>query len=105
MDDVTQQNAALVEEAAAAAEALEEQARQMVAVVARFQLEEGVKAQVAATPPARQVTRAAQPLRKGTAPKAQKAQQAVAPRAAVNGGTGHSAPAAAAELDDDWKEF
>ena len=39
MDDVTQQNAALVEEASAAAEALEEQARQLVQVVAGFKLE------------------------------------------------------------------
>ncbi|MDD3354128.1 methyl-accepting chemotaxis protein [Zoogloea sp.] len=39
MDEVTQQNAALVEEAAAAAESLEEQARNLVQAVARFRLE------------------------------------------------------------------
>lgn len=38
MDDVTQQNAALVEEAAAAAESLEEQARGLVEAVGTFQL-------------------------------------------------------------------
>ncbi|ABQ26354.1 methyl-accepting chemotaxis protein [Geotalea uraniireducens] len=38
MDDVTQQNAALVEEAAAAAESLKEQARSMVDAVSRFKL-------------------------------------------------------------------
>jgi methyl-accepting chemotaxis protein len=40
MDDVTQQNAALVEEAAAAAESLEEQARFMVVAISRFKLDD-----------------------------------------------------------------
>jgi methyl-accepting chemotaxis protein len=38
MDDVTQQNAALVEEAAAAAESLEEQAQKLASVVSVFKL-------------------------------------------------------------------
>ena len=38
MDQVTQQNAALVEESAAAAESLTQQARQLVQVVAVFKL-------------------------------------------------------------------
>jgi methyl-accepting chemotaxis protein len=38
MDEVTQQNAALVEQAAAAAEALEEQSRQLQQQVASFKL-------------------------------------------------------------------
>ncbi|MDP1997311.1 MAG: methyl-accepting chemotaxis protein, partial [Gallionella sp.] len=41
MDEVTQQNAALVEEAAAAAEALEEQAQNLSVSVATFKVEEG----------------------------------------------------------------
>jgi methyl-accepting chemotaxis protein len=41
MDEVTQQNAALVEEAAAAAESLEEQARGLVDAVSSFKLAEG----------------------------------------------------------------
>jgi len=40
MDDATQQNAALVEEAAAAASALEEQTATLARVVAVFKLEE-----------------------------------------------------------------
>lgn len=40
MDDVTQQNAALVEQAAAAAESLEEQAEQLAANVAKFKIDE-----------------------------------------------------------------
>jgi methyl-accepting chemotaxis protein len=38
MDDVTQQNAALVEQAAAAAESMEEQARNLAQAVAIFKL-------------------------------------------------------------------
>ncbi|MBK6909207.1 MAG: CZB domain-containing protein [Rhodocyclaceae bacterium] len=41
MDEVTQQNAALVEEAAAAAESLQEQAAQLAEAVASFTLQEG----------------------------------------------------------------
>ena len=41
MDRVTQQNAALVEEAAAAADAMREQAGQLHAVVATFRLDAG----------------------------------------------------------------
>jgi methyl-accepting chemotaxis protein len=41
MDEVTQQNAALVEEAAAAAESLEEQARGLVQAVSMFRLATG----------------------------------------------------------------
>lgn len=40
MDGVTQQNAALVEQSAAAAASLEEQARQLMQAVAIFQLEQ-----------------------------------------------------------------
>ena len=39
MDDVTQQNAALVEQAAAAAQAMQEQARQLSELVSLFRLE------------------------------------------------------------------
>ena len=95
MDDVTQQNAALVEEAAAAAESLEDQARQLVGVVARFTLEESVKPQASAPP--RKVTRsAAAPQQKGPEKKLRqlssaRGQKTFEPREAV--------------ADDDWKEF
>jgi methyl-accepting chemotaxis protein len=39
MDDVTQQNAALVEEAAAAAEAMQAQARELAELVGAFKLD------------------------------------------------------------------
>jgi methyl-accepting chemotaxis protein len=46
MDEVTQQNAALVEEAAAAAEALEEQAQTLAETVAQFRLESDIRSPV-----------------------------------------------------------
>jgi methyl-accepting chemotaxis protein len=50
MDEVTQQNAALVEQAAAAAESLEEQARSLVASVAMFDLGNATPASVTHLP-------------------------------------------------------
>ncbi|MBN8475625.1 methyl-accepting chemotaxis protein [Sulfuritalea sp.] len=52
MDEVTQQNAALVEEAAAAAESLEEQARGLVQTVSMFKLAEGASSSHRSTLPA-----------------------------------------------------
>ncbi len=43
MDEATQQNAALVEQAAAAAESLEEQARALTEAISVFKLEDGCK--------------------------------------------------------------
>ncbi|SFD37334.1 methyl-accepting chemotaxis protein [Massilia yuzhufengensis] len=54
MDGVTQQNAALVEEAAAAAESLQQQADTLVALVGEFKIEAAARPQLAARPaPAR----------------------------------------------------
>ena len=47
LDDVTQQNAALVEETSAASSALQEQARQMAEMSAQFRLEQGAASQAA----------------------------------------------------------
>ncbi len=58
MDDVTQQNTALVEEAAAAAESLMDQADELMNVVSVFQLEgEGTQRRRAPNSPMRSVTR------------------------------------------------
>jgi methyl-accepting chemotaxis protein len=95
MDDVTQQNAALVEEAAAAAESLEEQAVQLVQVVASFKLETAAKTLKASEKKPHKVQ--ALPLR-GDERKSRPAKlRGAEPR-------GIAAPAAEA-LDDDWKEF
>ena len=104
MDDVTQQNAALVEEAAAAAESLEDQARHMVEMVARFKLEESPKPQVAA--PVRKVTRsAAAQQQKGPGKKPGQVTGARGQRAASAPLRSAGALAEAAALDDDWQEF
>ena len=59
MDEVTQQNAALVEEAAAAAGSLQEQAERLVQAVAVFKINAGEVIEV----PARQLAQQAQPQR------------------------------------------
>lgn len=50
MDEITQQNAALVEQAAAASESMREQAEQLSHAVAVFKLEQGGSAHVSKTP-------------------------------------------------------
>jgi len=100
MDDVTQQNAALVEQAAAAAESLEEQALQLVQVVTRFKLDESAHAQKVMTEKKTRRIEALQPKA-----SAKKASQLAAPKKQKR----MDAPALTgpkpAELDDDWKEF
>jgi methyl-accepting chemotaxis protein len=63
MDQVTQQNAALVEEAAAAAAALQEQAGSLVQVVSVFKTEADQSAASPAPQPLRSGARAAKPVR------------------------------------------
>jgi aerotaxis receptor len=53
IDEVTQQNAALVEEAAAATESMEEQAKALMRAVSIFKLDGGRKVRTAAKPPTR----------------------------------------------------
>ena len=100
MDDVTQQNAALVEQAAAAAESLEEQALQLVQVVTRFKLEENSQPQKVAVEKKARKIQALHPeitskkFGRPGAPKSQKKADSLK----------LSAPKSA-EQDDDWKEF
>ncbi|MSN24611.1 MAG: HAMP domain-containing protein [Geobacter sp.] len=100
MDDVTQQNAALVEQAAAAAESLEEQALQLVQVVTRFKLEENAQLQqrTVGEKKARRIQslHPELPARKSgrlAAPKSQKKADSL------------KLAAPKADEDDDWKEF
>jgi len=95
MDDVTQQNAALVEEASAAAQALTEQASNLTQLIARYRVGEG----------------AADEAKHATARPAQAAAPAVERRAPSRPMTGkkrpvpapaHAAHGAAAE---EWKDF
>jgi uncharacterized phage infection (PIP) family protein YhgE len=81
MDQVTQQNAALVEEAAAAASSLQEQAGELSQVVSVFRLEDGHGQQPA---PQRQ----AHAVRPTASPKQPpQARQAIAPPLAAAGGS------------------
>jgi methyl-accepting chemotaxis protein len=112
MDEVTQQNSALVEENAATAKTLEHQAHAMDERVAFFQIDSTAAATQSAQPAeAREPQRAAVavPLR-GSAAKKQ--QPIAAPKRAAAGGhsrgpVGHmqTALATAVNSDPNWKEF
>jgi len=96
MDQVTQQNAALVEEAAAAAESLEEQARALATAVSVFKVAQGAAVAVAAAPRPAAAPAKVTPLPKAAprpAPKAP-APKAPAPKAK-----------AAAAAEEQWEEF
>jgi uncharacterized phage infection (PIP) family protein YhgE len=98
MDEVTQQNAALVEEAAAASESLEEQAAALAETVAQFRLDRGAS-QVVARHNAALATARKLPAIKVTKGVTRTRTEAKSPRSAK--------PAAipAAPTDDDWTEF
>ncbi|SAL23256.1 methyl-accepting chemotaxis sensory transducer [Caballeronia humi] len=94
MDEVTQQNAALVEEAAAAAQSLEDQAGRLRQVVSVFQLNESGAAPVA---PARSKASPRPVARKPAVAAPAKRPMMTAPRTV--------APAAAATASGDWETF
>ncbi|NOS74552.1 MAG: chemotaxis protein, partial [Methyloglobulus sp.] len=83
MDEVTQQNAALVEQAAAAAESLEEQAETLAQTVAQFRMESDIRSPVQRRPSSLAV------VKPKPAPQ-MKASVASAPRK---------------QEDDEWVEF
>jgi methyl-accepting chemotaxis protein len=108
MDQVTQQNAALVEEAAAAAGSLEEQAQRLKAAVATFQVEgeqaiapQTASATVKAVPVAAKpaLKSVAKPLVKPAAPLPPPSQAVASARSAS---AGRSSPA---NTDGDWETF
>jgi methyl-accepting chemotaxis protein len=119
LDQMTQQNAALVEESAAAAESLKDQAQRMTTVVAGFRVDAlgGSDARAFAPAPVAATPKAAKPALAASAPStkpaakpavksepalAAKPASAPAPTAPVAA----SAPApAAATADDDWESF
>src|SRR5471032_2626371 len=94
MDQVTQQNAALVEEAAAAAESMQEQAAQLSQVVCRFKLSAADMA--ALTPPA--------PRRK-PAPQVRAAARPVGAKAAMAKPAARPALKQVAAGGDEWEAF
>jgi methyl-accepting chemotaxis protein len=106
MDENTQKNAALVEEAAAAAESLEEQARLLVEAVALFKLKEGElrgRRDVAA-PIAKP---AATPLKPNTAAQLGRAApiERIAPKAEIRAPARQVAEAVVRDGEGEWEEF
>ncbi|KOR22713.1 methyl-accepting chemotaxis protein [Burkholderia cenocepacia] len=115
MDEVTQQNAALVEEAAAAAQSLEEQAARLRETAAVFQLDDEAARAGAVVAVARQAPRApSAPAAAPAAPAAARVERDAAPKrapviatparkpAAVSAAP---APAVATAGGDDWETF
>jgi methyl-accepting chemotaxis protein len=97
MDDVTQQNAALVEEASAAAQALSEQASNLTQLISRYKVGEGAAEAVHAAPQASAAAPAVErrsPTRPMTGKKRPTAVPA-APARAANGAAGA----------EEWKDF
>ena len=104
LDQMTQQNAALVEESAAAAESLREQSRQLATVVASFRLAAGASAPAVA---AREViARASTPARAKPVQAAAKAASPAAAKAVARPAPAAAAPApATAAGSDSWETF
>ena len=110
MDQATQQNAGLVEESAAAAESLRDQARQLVQVVSQFKLESAAPASRATVPQmaAPQAARPPSPTaaRLPAHRAAPRAASATPARAAAPVPAPNPAPAQAlAGAGDDWEAF
>jgi methyl-accepting chemotaxis protein len=99
MDEMTQQNAALVEQSTAAAKSLEEMARELDGMVSKFRVRDG-GAQLAAP------QRASAPLPRPVARPAQRplARAAVAPPRAAPAQRPPQVKASPAQ-DDEWEEF
>ncbi len=105
MDQTTQQNAALVEQSAAAADSLQRQAQELVQAVAVFRLDDG-HASVARVQPA--VRSSAQPPaapRKPVAVKAAPAVPSAAAPAVPLSVSSRGRPAQAGSGTDDWESF
>ena len=101
MDEVTQQNSALVEQAAAAAGSLEEQARILVEAVSTFKLDASASKMEAAHVPHGPTVKS-QPV------KASLAKAASRKREPVGAATAHSnghANGKSAHADDEWETF
>ncbi|HEY0885816.1 MAG TPA: methyl-accepting chemotaxis protein, partial [Ramlibacter sp.] len=100
MDQVTQQNAALVEEASAAAQSMREQAGALVQAVSVFKVEGA--AAVPRIAPAAAPARAAPPHVPGPRPAVRKL---AAPRQKAPRAGDRRRPALAVGGKDDWAEF
>jgi methyl-accepting chemotaxis protein len=102
MDSMTQQNAALVEEAAAAAQSLQDQASELAHVVSIFKLVEGEEAHVAPKPAAVAAPVAARQAKPAQLRVARPALKKPAPAAPV---APKPKKVAATSGNDEWEEF
>jgi methyl-accepting chemotaxis protein len=110
MDGMTQQNAALVEQAAAAFQSLQDQAAELQRVVSIFKLAEGEEPTVAETPAPVAATRAvvvrpAKPQLKKPAPAKARAAAPVQEERPADAPASTAKKVAAAAASDDWEEF
>jgi methyl-accepting chemotaxis protein len=104
LDRMTQQNAALVEQSAAAAESLKEQATRLAAAVAAFKLDRHAPAVPAPErAPVPTLTAAVAPAAPAAAVPT--AHEAAAQQAIAHARRPEPAPAAAARDDGDWESF
>ena len=100
MDAMTQQNASLVEQAAAASQSVAQQARNLTALMAAYQVSDEPASQARVSPTSAVVTKFE---RRGVSrPRAEKAQSK--PSAAVSAADAPNPPKAAAG-DAEWQEF
>jgi methyl-accepting chemotaxis protein len=100
LDELTQQNAALVEQASAASQAMAEQARDLNTSMSRYQVNEAATSAVAPEATTRVAEVAAADRRKASRPWAEKkapAAKTPATRAATRAANGAD--------DTEWKEF
>ncbi len=123
LDQMTQQNAALVEESAAAADSMKHQAQRLAEVVSTFRLGDDAGAPPLSAPRASPATPPAAPVRKPAAAPAavptltspvppvrppaheQVAEQAIAAARSASLAGPAAAPRAAPPADDDWESF
>ena len=110
LDQMTQQNAALVEESAAAAESLKDQAHRMTTVVANYRLDalsdaHSFAAAPAAHKPAAKAIAKAAAYKPAAKAKAATAARPAAPKPAPAPVAAAPAPAAASGASDDWESF
>lgn len=99
MDSMTQQNAALVEEAAAAAQSLQDQASELAKVVSIFKLNSGEQSEYATRPVAAPVRRVA------PAPMVKSKPKATSVKSLPSAKPAPKKAAASAASNDDWEEF
>ena len=108
LDQMTQQNAALVEESAAAASSMKEQARQLAELVANFKLSgSSDKPSLAAPKPVKAMARPAAMPAKSLAPPAKRPAAAPAKKLATASKTlpAPASQASGSKGDDDWETF